>query len=76
MTRLTDDQVASTLPGEMRSAVAVAAQRDLLEWMHLSPSGRRARDAMRAGAAGFPQDAEQDARWRRLGIHPDQQRKK
>jgi hypothetical protein len=74
MTRLTDDQVAATLPGEMRSQVAILAQRDLLEWMYLSPSGRRARDAMRNAAAGWPQDAEQDARWRRLGIHPDQQK--
>lgn len=39
---------------------------------HLSPAGQTMARALRNAAAGLPRDAEQDARWRKLGIHPDQ----
>lgn len=73
---LRTDVVASRLPHGLRDGVTVQAQAqaDLEDWMAFSPQGRRAAAAMRGAKAGIPQDAEQDARWRRLGIHPDRRK--
>jgi hypothetical protein len=70
---LTDDQIASTLPDGLRDRVMVQAQRRTVARSGLSREGELAASQFECARLGIPWDAEQDARWRRLGIHPDQQ---
>lgn len=61
----------TALPDGLRDRVTVHLAKRELKYAHLSPSGRVIARALNDAADGIPRDAEQDARWRRLGIHPE-----
>lgn len=67
------DNAAANLPNGLRDGVSSYLMAREMELPHdLSARGRTMAGALRNARIGIPCNAEQEARWRRLGIHPDQ----
>lgn len=66
------NRAAAILPDGLRDGVTSHLMANEMDLANLSPGGRRVVSALRNAVIGIPMDDEQDARWRRLGIHPDQ----